>query len=536
MARGSRHDHHVRRPAVQPCAGDGLCVRRARSVGASCSCASRTRAARQLPMNGQRAARSPRGRGGAARLARRVRAAERCHGGRRERAPRQGPAAVRRAGGRLERTRRRWATSTCMREVREQMRLGLAGNGAPFDVRGARVRLRAGRRPASRSAPRATRWRRACARWRCATTSAYFEKTIARIVGEARAWDASLGNAGAARGGRRGEGSRVRRVDASSSARRSCEVARASGLVLDPVYTGKAMHGLEARGGARRREAGARVLFLHTGGFPGLLAQGDAFARSCHDRRSIRPPRHAARGAPCRRLGARVLGRGAARGRRLRAKRDRRSSRCRRHWPSGALGASASRGATRWADADWQGASRAGRAVRGGHGAAWRLRSSSVVALAHAARRRWRPRGRRSGCSRSVWSSRVLAAVRDELFLRGVVLRATRGLLADVGGARGVRRRGRGSALRGRGDARPGAARRGPAGRRAGRHLGEGSRRVDGGGRERRVDLVPRLGRARRPARRALRDRGRCRHPRARRRRRGRRGRRALGAPTPRPN
>jgi D-cysteine desulfhydrase len=53
-------------------------------------------------------------------------------------------------------------------------------------------------------------------------------------------------------------------------------VAWASGLVLDPVYSGKAMH-------ARRRAVergdvapGARVLFLHTRGLPGLLAQGES--------------------------------------------------------------------------------------------------------------------------------------------------------------------------------------------------------------------------------------------------------------------
>ncbi|MDP9148659.1 MAG: pyridoxal-phosphate dependent enzyme, partial [Myxococcota bacterium] len=54
-------------------------------------------------------------------------------------------------------------------------------------------------------------------------------------------------------------------------------VARTTGLVLDPVYTGKAMHGLRsavARGDVPR---GSRVLFLHTGGLPGLLADGDAF-------------------------------------------------------------------------------------------------------------------------------------------------------------------------------------------------------------------------------------------------------------------
>jgi D-cysteine desulfhydrase len=55
------------------------------------------------------------------------------------------------------------------------------------------------------------------------------------------------------------------------------EATRLSGLVFDPVYTGKAFHGLWqlASGGALR---GARVLFLHTGGLPGLLAEGAAFA------------------------------------------------------------------------------------------------------------------------------------------------------------------------------------------------------------------------------------------------------------------
>ena len=53
------------------------------------------------------------------------------------------------------------------------------------------------------------------------------------------------------------------------------EVARASGLVLDPVYTGKALYGVQqavARGDIAR---GAKVLFIHTGGLPGLLAQGE---------------------------------------------------------------------------------------------------------------------------------------------------------------------------------------------------------------------------------------------------------------------
>ena len=50
------------------------------------------------------------------------------------------------------------------------------------------------------------------------------------------------------------------------------DVSRRTGLVLDPVYTGKALFGL-----AQLEPKPARVLFVHSGGLPGLLAQADAF-------------------------------------------------------------------------------------------------------------------------------------------------------------------------------------------------------------------------------------------------------------------
>jgi len=52
-------------------------------------------------------------------------------------------------------------------------------------------------------------------------------------------------------------------------------VARTEGILLDPVYTGKAMAGLI--GLVRRGEVGAgeRVLFWHTGGSPALFAYAD---------------------------------------------------------------------------------------------------------------------------------------------------------------------------------------------------------------------------------------------------------------------
>lgn len=61
------------------------------------------------------------------------------------------------------------------------------------------------------------------------------------------------------------------------------QVARRSGLLLDPVYTGKAMYGL--LGELRRDPAsfGDRVVFLHSGGVFGLLAASDELAQVVSD-------------------------------------------------------------------------------------------------------------------------------------------------------------------------------------------------------------------------------------------------------------
>ena len=53
-------------------------------------------------------------------------------------------------------------------------------------------------------------------------------------------------------------------------------VARHEGLLLDPVYTGKAMAGLIAHVRSGRIAAGSRVLFVHTGGQPALFAYADS--------------------------------------------------------------------------------------------------------------------------------------------------------------------------------------------------------------------------------------------------------------------
>ena len=102
--------------------------------------------------------------------------------------------------------------------------------------------------------------------------SAYFERVVADIVEQARALDATLPAP-----------QRVRVLDAwkgpaygvasDAQLRFIVQVARASGLVLDPVYSGKALFAL-----AQMPDKPARVLFIHTGGLPGLLAQADDFA------------------------------------------------------------------------------------------------------------------------------------------------------------------------------------------------------------------------------------------------------------------
>ena len=51
--------------------------------------------------------------------------------------------------------------------------------------------------------------------------------------------------------------------------------ARQEALLLDPVYTGKAMAGLIAHVRSGRIAPGSRVIFLHTGGLPALFAYAD---------------------------------------------------------------------------------------------------------------------------------------------------------------------------------------------------------------------------------------------------------------------
>jgi 1-aminocyclopropane-1-carboxylate deaminase/D-cysteine desulfhydrase-like pyridoxal-dependent ACC family enzyme len=55
-------------------------------------------------------------------------------------------------------------------------------------------------------------------------------------------------------------------------------LARLEGLLLDPVYTGKAMAGLVAMVREGRFGADENVVFLHTGGWPALFAYKEELA------------------------------------------------------------------------------------------------------------------------------------------------------------------------------------------------------------------------------------------------------------------
>jgi D-cysteine desulfhydrase len=163
----------------------------------------------------------------------------------------------------------------CMRETQVQLRSGLGGGPAPFEVvvhacgsggTAAGVALGAARFGVARRV-------RAMA---VCDDEPTFERAIARVVAEARAWDPSLSDAAPVVVDAASKGPAYA-VSTSDQRATIARVARTSGLVLDPVYVGKAMHGLKLaveRGDVAR---GARVLFLHTGGLPGLLAQGDDF-------------------------------------------------------------------------------------------------------------------------------------------------------------------------------------------------------------------------------------------------------------------
>ena len=89
----------------------------------------------------------------------------------------------------------------------------------------------------------------------------------ARLIADARAFLPDATGASALRIIDRWKGPAYG-VLSEAQARFIVQVARACGLILDPVYTGKALFALAAL-----PDKPARALFIHTGGLPGLLAQ-----------------------------------------------------------------------------------------------------------------------------------------------------------------------------------------------------------------------------------------------------------------------
>lgn len=60
------------------------------------------------------------------------------------------------------------------------------------------------------------------------------------------------------------------------------DLARLEGVVLDPVYTGKAFHGMVSEIRKNRSVFGRRIIFVHTGGLFGLFSFADKFAEFFH--------------------------------------------------------------------------------------------------------------------------------------------------------------------------------------------------------------------------------------------------------------
>ena len=75
-------------------------------------------------------------------------------------------------------------------------------------------------------------------------------------------------------GSHRGEGYGIPTAEMLEAVRL---VARTEGLLLDPVYSGKAFAGLLSDVRAGRYAAGQNVLFVMTGGAPGLFAYRSVF-------------------------------------------------------------------------------------------------------------------------------------------------------------------------------------------------------------------------------------------------------------------
>jgi D-cysteine desulfhydrase len=158
-----------------------------------------------------------------------------------------------------------------MREVRAQLDLGLGAGPRPFD---AVVHACGSGGTAAGVALGARRWCVAQAVHAMAVCDdrAYFESRIAAIIAHAQSLDASLDTCAdlSVHDTWKGPAYGVASLEQLEFIR---SVAERTGLVFDPVYSGKALFGL-----SQLKPKPARTLFIHTGGLPGLLAEAAAFS------------------------------------------------------------------------------------------------------------------------------------------------------------------------------------------------------------------------------------------------------------------
>jgi len=160
-----------------------------------------------------------------------------------------------------------------MRELRVQMDLGLAGAPRTFDLV---VHACGSGGTAAGTALGAARFGVAPAvrAFAVCDDRDYFERVVAKITAESRTLDSQLPTPARLTVDDSAKGPAYA-VMSSEQKRFLVEATRRTGIVFDPVYTGKALFGLARAVERGDVPEGAKVLFLHTGGLPGLLAQGD---------------------------------------------------------------------------------------------------------------------------------------------------------------------------------------------------------------------------------------------------------------------
>ena len=159
-----------------------------------------------------------------------------------------------------------------MREVKTQLDLGLCGPMDRFDV----VAHACGSGGTAAGVALGARHfgvaERAWAFCVC-DDRATFETVIDRIASEMRGFDPTLPGLDALVIDDRAKGPAYGVMD-DAQKEFLVHVARKTGLLLDPVYTGKALWGVKLAVERGEIAPEASVLFFHTGGLPGLLAQG----------------------------------------------------------------------------------------------------------------------------------------------------------------------------------------------------------------------------------------------------------------------